>query len=78
METSVRSVKESVRSVISQSKPECSICLEQYEEGETISWAKNEECNHMFHEKCIVKWMENHDECPLCRINLCSNGDPDE
>lgn len=73
---SVRSVKESVRSVISTSKPECSICLQQYEEGETISWAKNEDCNHMYHEECIVEWLSKHDECPLCRTNLLE-GDHD-
>uniref|UniRef100_A0A7S4ACH3 RING-type domain-containing protein n=1 Tax=Pseudo-nitzschia australis TaxID=44445 RepID=A0A7S4ACH3_9STRA len=27
-------------------------------------------CNHCFHESCILQWLQNHDECPLCRVNM--------
>lgn len=27
-------------------------------------------CNHCFHENCILQWLQNHDECPLCRVNM--------
>lgn len=50
---------------------ECCICLEEYQAGEIICTAKAPECNHVFHEKCVTSWlMANHDECPLCRVNL--------
>lgn len=29
-----------------------------------------DECNHWFHEDCIMEWLQNHDECPLCRTNM--------
>ena len=40
----------------------CSICLDN---GDLITL----KCKHNFHEKCIVKWMENNYNCPLCRMN---------
>jgi hypothetical protein len=57
--------------------PECAICLDHYEAGETVCWAKVRACNHIYHEDCIVRWLEFHDECPLCRENLLVD-DPDE
>jgi hypothetical protein len=55
-------------------KPECSICLERYKAGETICWSKTNECDHIFHSKCIQQWMiqNGNDHCPLCRTNLMS------
>jgi hypothetical protein len=53
------------------SKQECSICLDAYKSGETIALAKNaEDCMHLFHQDCIVEWLKNHNECPLCRADL--------
>jgi hypothetical protein len=27
-------------------------------------------CDHIFHQECIVSWLEHHDDCPLCRRKL--------
>jgi hypothetical protein len=55
-------------------KSECSICLERYKVGQTICWSKTNECDHIFHSKCIRQWMiqNEHDHCPLCRTDLMS------
>jgi len=45
----------------------CFICLERYKVGESIVWSKNKECCHSFHENCMVRWLIDHDDCPLCR-----------
>lgn len=45
----------------------CSICLEPYKENEEICWSKNENCTHAFHLDCMVNWLMDHDECPICR-----------
>ena len=28
------------------------------------------ECSHWFHDHCITEWLQNHDECPLCRVEM--------
>ena len=63
-----RSATSSVSKFVSP--PECSICLDTYKAKETVCWAKNDDCDHIFHEGCIVAWLADHDECPLCRTNL--------
>ncbi|GFH56749.1 hypothetical protein CTEN210_13225 [Chaetoceros tenuissimus] len=45
----------------------CSICVEEYREGDDIAWSKNEICSHVYHTDCIVAWLMNHSDCPLCR-----------
>jgi hypothetical protein len=42
---------------------ECTICLLDYKE-ET---KKATECNHIFHQECIDRWLETNNTCPLCR-----------
>tara|TARA_B100000927_G_scaffold175764_1_gene141639 strand:+ start:171 stop:758 length:588 start_codon:yes stop_codon:yes gene_type:complete len=45
---------------------ECHYCLETYTEEEALELC----CNHKFHKKCILKWIESCDSfasCPICR-----------
>jgi len=30
-------------------------------------------CRHWFHEDCILGWLENNDECPLCRVDMIND-----
>jgi hypothetical protein len=57
----------------------CSICLEPFSIGDTVGRLKKDAnaantdraaCNHCFHEDCILEWLQNHDECPLCRVDM--------
>jgi len=47
---------------------ECPIC--------TAEWVNNDElrklnmCRHYFHRTCIDRWLEDHVNCPLCRVNV--------
>lgn len=49
----------------------CAICLEQYQEGETVVWSGNPLCRHAFHQNCILDYLvyENQEAapCPCCR-----------
>tara|TARA_Y100000385_G_C12908347_1_gene557285 strand:+ start:87 stop:635 length:549 start_codon:yes stop_codon:yes gene_type:complete len=42
----------------------CVICKDKYKEEEFIIKLN---CNHIFHKKCLVKWFEKDNTCPLCR-----------
>ena len=50
----------------------CTICCEDYREGDEIAWSRNEECRHAYHVECILHWLMKHNDCPLCRSNYCS------
>ncbi|XP_077579936.1 E3 ubiquitin-protein ligase RNF126-A-like [Stigmatopora nigra] len=46
---------------------ECPVCKEDYSVEENV---RQLPCNHMFHNDCIVPWLEQHDTCPVCRKSL--------
>ncbi|XVE93025.1 hypothetical protein REPUB_Repub01dG0154400 [Reevesia pubescens] len=47
----------------------CSICLVEFEKEDVVS--QLQKCGHMFHMKCIEKWVEHYQfTCPLCRSFL--------
>jgi hypothetical protein len=60
----------------------CSICLEPYEVGDVVAGMKSkhkkttskqkkeQRCKHWFHKECILEWLQDHDECPLCRVEM--------
>lgn len=48
----------------------CAVCLCTYKEGETIVWSSNGNCQHAFHNECVMEWlikMQNGTPCPCCR-----------
>lgn len=50
---------------------ECSICFEK------INYDKNDsiplECNHEFHDTCILSWLNEKKECPICRSQVITD-----
>ncbi|KAI3706437.1 hypothetical protein L6452_24181 [Arctium lappa] len=63
---------------------ECSICLSEFEERETVKLIPY--CRHGFHPLCIDTWLSSHASCPLCRstklfvavdeVGVSVDGDP--
>ncbi|XP_062104620.1 uncharacterized protein LOC133815849 [Humulus lupulus] len=45
----------------------CTVCLEDFRVGQQVMLTP---CDHMFHEDCIVPWVERSDHCPVCRSTL--------
>ena len=53
----------------------CTICLEPLEEYDYLKIfamkdGKEYGCGHVFHKKCIRKWLEKASACPLCMCQL--------
>lgn len=49
----------------------CSICIGEYEIDETITLTPG--CKHMFHNTCIVAWLDTKMQCPFCKGFIRSN-----
>jgi hypothetical protein len=46
----------------------CTVCLDEYEEGDEI---RELECEHAFHKKCIDEWLTTKRACcPCCKHSL--------
>lgn len=45
---------------------QCSICLEGFSGRDAVVVVPCEG-QHVFHEKCIGRWLESQRQCPLCR-----------
>ncbi|KAL1394855.1 hypothetical protein pipiens_011653 [Culex pipiens pipiens] len=45
---------------------ECSICLE----GITTVKETKLRCGHPFHDTCIMRWLREHNRCPMCRAGI--------
>ncbi|KAM7256892.1 hypothetical protein ACFE04_012633 [Oxalis oulophora] len=47
---------------------ECAVCLNEFLEDEKLRRIPN--CSHFFHIDCIDVWLQNNDNCPLCRTSI--------
>lgn len=48
----------------------CAVCLCPYEISDSLIFSSNAECQHAFHEECIMEWlvkMQSGCPCPCCR-----------
>lgn len=55
----------------------CSVCLNEFKEGEKVSGSSNPDCRHLFHTDCIVNVFLSSrptTDCPVCRRNFIPNG----
>lgn len=47
--------------------PSCSVCLAEINKGDETILVP---CGHMFHSPCLMKWLQLHNTCPVCRFEL--------
>jgi hypothetical protein len=50
----------------------CSICQDEYQIKE---YKRELSCGHLFHKKCIDKWLKTNLTCPFCRDSISGNKD---
>jgi len=53
---------------------ECSICMDPFCEKEFKRVLPP--CGHLFHKKCIDKWLKKNPSCPICRVALIKKNNP--
>ena len=46
---------------------ECPICYDKMKNKELIVKIQ---CSHLYHQKCINKWIMKRNNCPMCRANI--------
>jgi hypothetical protein len=46
---------------------ECAVCLSQIEENEAFLATP---CHHFFHDACLRRWIDEQQNCPICRAPL--------
>lgn len=56
-------------------KLQCSVCWEDFQIDEIV---RKLSCAHVYHESCIIPWLELHGTCPICRKSLAPEQQPDE
>jgi hypothetical protein len=80
-ENTERAIEEGLKTIVFESKPktprddgteeeeECSICLEQFEDGEELAVPG---CGHLFHPDCLKEWVKTDTQmrCPVCRYDI--------
>ena len=47
----------------------CTICQESVESGR-MKKVMIKKCNHVFHKKCLEKWVSCKPNCPTCRVKI--------
>ena len=56
------------KNVDPENRPMCSVCLSEFEDGQTV---KTLRCGHSFHPECIDTWLVNERAvCPVCRQGI--------
>jgi hypothetical protein len=53
-----------VSHTLNKEKQNCPICIDTYDVGDECCRLR---CNHIFHAKCIKKWLKVRALCPICR-----------
>ena len=48
-------------------QPRCVLCSKRFSGLDIVSASRDPACHHNFHQTCIVSWLQNCDDCPVCK-----------
>ena len=65
--TDIEITKEHLNEKKKKGNKSCAICSEKFKLGGDATQLP---CKHYFHDLCILKWLKDHNTCPLCRFEL--------
>ena len=60
----IKTIKINEINIKEYNKINCSICMEQFKIKDKIMKLN---CDHIFHDICLIKWLNNDNTCPNCR-----------
>mmetsp|Transcript_14075 Transcript_14075/g.11775 ORF Transcript_14075/g.11775 Transcript_14075/m.11775 type:complete len:143 (-) Transcript_14075:26-454(-) len=60
-----RDARNELRMVTLDDDELCVMCQEDMKKGTKAK--KMPGCGHVFHDECIMEWLERHNTCPICR-----------
>ncbi|KAG2241875.1 hypothetical protein Bca4012_084653 [Brassica carinata] len=66
-------VKVSKDTTLKDEMNQCAVCMDEFEDGGDV---KQMPCKHVFHQDCLMPWLQLHNSCPVCRYELPTD-DPD-
>ncbi|KAI5065814.1 hypothetical protein GOP47_0018438 [Adiantum capillus-veneris] len=69
LKTSKHSSNDVTMSVSQESEIKCSICQEEYMEGDELGQLN---CGHTYHTGCIKQWLVLKNQCPVCKAAALS------
>lgn len=49
---------------------DCAICLNDFQDKETVVQASQRCCNNFFHNECLSMWLKIRSNCPCCRSEI--------
>ena len=67
LQPSIRDLEPYRKVSVSDLEQQCTLCLCNYEAGE---FKRTLPCSHVFHKKCVDKWIIEKNTCPNCRAKI--------
>ncbi|KAK1303161.1 E3 ubiquitin-protein ligase RING1 [Acorus calamus] len=76
-ESAIRSLPDIqiTQEMLASDSAQCAVCKDEFEVG---AKAKQMPCQHIYHQECIVPWLELHNSCPVCRYELPTDDSDNE
>ncbi|KAK7319480.1 hypothetical protein RJT34_04201 [Clitoria ternatea] len=53
-----------------QKDEHCTICMEEFDSDNQVAEVSMMPCDHIFHQQCIMSWLQISHMCPLCRYSM--------